>query len=294
MSKILIGILIVSIAGNLVGLFATYKFLKARRQIAGVRENLDNAQASIEHLTALLDKMYSTRMVFLHHSVGKGILEEGGLRDSLFDIGVSIKSATYGDDIGQDTDMRHWLPKFRDGMNRILRFKAHPNTYYSNDITNDIVMFKSCYPNSDISSEGTEPGNPTGKERSVADFKAAFEDLKPEFAKRKDKLFIYMTAPPLVPEETSPENARRAREFNNWLIGEYLPAYVSETGCNNLVVFDLFGFLAGEDNYLKQEYRRAHKGDSHPNVTANREAAAKFMQFFHQVWQSRRGKSAAE
>ena len=284
MNKLLIAILIVSIIGNLIGLLVVYKYFKARRSIEYVRQDLDRANRTAEDLTGVLDRLYSTRMVFLHHSVGRGILYQGGLRDSLLQIGVLTKGATYGDEIGQKTDISDWLPKFRNDMTRILDFKAHPNTYYSGALSNDIVMFKSCFPNSDIGGSIESPADPLSSERSLANYQATFNELALELEKYPDKLMIYLTSPPLVPESTTPENARRARDFNDWLIEEYLPQYQERTGLTNLAIFDLFGVLADENGFLKDEYRRTGRGDSHPNETANKAAAQEFMEFFRPLW----------
>jgi len=285
LNKTLIFILIISIIGNLVGLFVLYKYFGAKRSIGYAKQRLEAANRSVEDLTGVLDRLYNKRMVFLHHSVGRGILYEGGLRDSLLEMGVLVKGATYGDEIGEQTDIHHWPGKFQRDMERILGFKAHPDKYYSGTETNDIVMFKSCFPNSDISGDGLLPGDPASAQRTVANYKAVFEQLKTEIARYPDKLFIYVTAPPLVPESTTPENASNAATFNRWLIEEYLPGYEKETGHSNLAVFDLFSVLADDKGFLREDYRRPGQGNSHPNVEANKVAAAKFMGFFRPVWE---------
>lgn len=284
MVRILLVILIISLIGNLFGLYVLYKTAKVKRELAA-------ANRSIENLTDALDHFYSKSMVFLHHSVGYGILHHGGLIDSLRSLGITVKSATYGDDIGNETDICDWLPKFQNDMDRILKFKAHPNIFYTDDRTNDIVMFKSCFPNSDLAGDGSEPGDPLNSARTIANYKALFNRLQNEIKQYKDKLFIYLTAPPLVPEATSPDNARRARKFNRWLISEFLPQYRKETGADNFIIFDLFDVLADEDNYLKKEYRQGRSADSHPNALANKVVAQKFMEFFQPIWERWQGKA---
>ncbi|UCE24425.1 MAG: hypothetical protein JSU74_14260 [Candidatus Zixiibacteriota bacterium] len=285
MNKILVILLLVSIIGNVVGVFAVYKYFAAKRSIGYVKGDLEASNRRVEDLTGVLDRLYSKRLIFLHHSVGRGILYEGGLRDSLLQMGVLVKGATYGDEIGQKTDIKDWLPKFQSDMDRIFSFKAHPDRYYSDGKSNDIVMFKSCFPNSNIVGDGQLPGDQGSSERTMANYRSVFEELKAEMARYPDKLFIYVTAPPLVPESTTPENAANAVAFNRWLIEEYLPDYQRETGHSNLAIFDLFSVLADETGILRGDYRRPDKGDSHPNSRANQVAAAKFMEFFRPVWE---------
>ncbi|UCG61154.1 MAG: hypothetical protein JSV52_12620 [Candidatus Zixiibacteriota bacterium] len=284
MNKLLIIILVISIIGNFIGLFVLYKYFGAKRSIGYVRDELQRTNNRVEDLTEVLDRMYPRRMVFLHHSVGRGMLYEGGLRDSLLEMGVLVKGATYGDEIGQKTDICDWLPKFQRDMDRILTFKAHPDRYYSDNTSNDIVMFKSCFPNSDIGGDGQAPGNPLSTERTMANYRATFEKLGEEMRRYPERLYIYVTAPPLVPESTTDENAARALDFNRWLIDEYLPRYERESGLANLVVFDLFSVLADENGKLKESFRRSTHGDSHPNIDGSKAAAAAFMQFFRPVW----------
>ncbi|MCD6162122.1 MAG: hypothetical protein J7K40_06885 [candidate division Zixibacteria bacterium] len=281
MSKLLIIILIISIIGNFIGLFILYKYFGVKRYIENVKNDYSK---HLEKLTDILDNKYPKKMVFLHHSVGSGILYEGGLQDSLLEMNILVKSSTYGSEIGEHTDMCYWLPKFQNDMDKIIKFKSHPNKYYTDGSSNDIVMFKSCFPNSFIAGEGHEPGNPLSNERTIANYKAVFNQLRNEIAKNNDKLFIYLTAPPLVSDGKSFQEANRAREFNNWLINDFLPDYKKSTGFDNFAIFDLFNALAGSDNFLKAEYCVNRKGDSHPNTKANKEVAAKFMQFFRPVW----------
>lgn len=276
--------------GIVIGLYIGYKMIKAQRHAAMAQMSVENSYIIAEGLLDHLDGIYSTRMVFLHHSVGNGFMYRGELRDNLLNMGIVIRSCTYGDEIGQKTDISDWLPKFKTDMDNILNFKAHPNKYYEDGKTNDIIMFKSCYPNSIITSEGSGEGNAASHDRSIANYKATFEGLKAELGKYPDKLFIYMTAPPNVPAVTTPENAQRARDFNTWLMKEYLPRYKEETGFSNLVIYDLFNFLAGEDNTLKAKYRKSNERDSHPNDIAKKEIAEDFLKFFKPIieeWQNK-------
>lgn len=291
MNRILIVLLILSILGNLAGAYLFYKFRnlkgylnEAEMQLNSRRATINNLSGEIDELTARLDKYAENRMVFLHHSVGKGLLNDGGLRNSLLDMGILVKSATYGDSLGEDTDMNYWLAKFRNRINEIYEFNNHPNHYYDNGTTNDIVMFKSCFPNSDIVAEGSGEGDASSPERTIANYQATFAGLEDEMRKYPDKLFIYLTAPPRHPDATTLEYAARAREFNDWLIKDFQPNYVKETGLNNFFVFDLFGTLADQQNVLKKEYRRPQPKDSHPNQKGSTQAVAEFIKFFRPIW----------
>ena len=290
MNKTLIFLLVASVLANVIGLFVAYKYLNTKSWLQQSETKLAEAQSSgaglsesVSSMTAQLDEYAKTRMVFLHHSVGRGLLEKGRLRDQLLQRGILVKGVTFGDELGDETDMNFWLAKFRTEMPKILSFKAHPNQYRTDSAKNDIVLFKSCFPNSNIVADGTEPGDPTVPTRTVANYKALFAQLQLEFAKHPHTLFVYLTAPPLVPESTTPENARRARQFNNWMTTEFASAYQKETGLNNFAAFDLFGVLADSDNVLKAEYRQNIAADSHPNAKGSRAATEAFLRFFDPV-----------
>ncbi|MBI5266463.1 MAG: LapA family protein [candidate division Zixibacteria bacterium] len=284
MNKLVVAVLVVSILGNIGGLFFAYQYWQMKRQTARLQNAVKESEKMIATLSDIAEKDFAHRMVFLHHSVGKGILEEGKLRDSLQQMGIAVKGMTYGDSVGQYTDMCNWLPKFQNDMKGILQFKNHPNVYYTDGRVNDIVMFKSCFPNSDIGAEGAPPGDPASPKKTLANYRAVVGGLAGEIRKYPNTLFIYMTFPPLVPLETTPESAARARAFNVWLKGEFLPGYIRESGLHNLVIFDLFDILADSNNVLREDYRRENPRDSHPNALANREAARRFMEFFQPVW----------
>jgi len=289
MNKVLLLLVVVLVLACACGFYLMKKNQdEQRRQISLMKRELRWSGEVSAELSELAGSRCPTKMVFLHHSVGRGILYAGGLQRMLFDRGIFVSGATYGDEIGQETDIPDWAPKFRDQMEKILTFKSHPDTYHTDGTRNEIVMFKSCYPNSDIGDESAASG------RTLPAFKAAFELLKAEMAARPETLFVYLTAPPQIEEKTTPENAARARQFNDWLLGEYLPAYHAEAAVDNLVIFDLFGLLAGEDNLLRAEYRTGKERDSHPNEEASRLAAAAVAEVIEQAVAQRSGEPAGD
>ena len=266
--KILITILIISILGNFAGLFVLYKFMKKNEYLATLEERLKLKDETLKKVNELLPK----KMVFLHHSVGRNWLNDG-LREQLMSRGIAIQSITYGDEIGEDTDMNHWVPKFEKEFDKIAHFG-----FDDSGSEHDIIMFKSCFPNSDIVSSGGATGNPYEPEKTLSNYHATFDSLKNIFSAHPEKKFLYVTSPPLYKSETTPENASRAREFTKWIKNDFVEKYKTETGLNNFVVFDLFDILANEQNVLKEEFAQ-REGDSHPNLTGNKTASKAFVKF---------------
>jgi hypothetical protein len=246
-------------------------------------------------------------LVFIHHSCGNNWLNDG-LHVALLtkDYIDERNDITYGTDVipnsgrpdslasipGDKTNMNHWILWFNDYLNNV---KNHGCA----DGFNKIIMFKSCYPGSDIAGDGTEPGDPFSSTKTLANYKAVYrhyngpgetytdsvytyKPLQDIFAENPDILFIPVTAPPLHYTATNDANAHRARMFNNWLKNDWLNDYNSEhPGLNNVAVYDWFDFLAYPDdhsdhpNRLKGEYGGG-SGNSHPNTLANQESTVDF------------------
>lgn len=212
-------------------------------------------------------------VVFLHQSVGKGIINGGHLRDLLKDKGYQFWDQGYRDKGLRDPDGKHLgftydIPNDNtdpDGLYNIFSQDAldMPVNGLSQLLQHDIIMLKSCYPISDIRDEA-----------QFKKYQAYYLGMRDTFDKHPDKLFILLTQPPLNPAATDAETAKRARALANWLKSE---EYVG--GHPNLAVFDLFDIWAVSDqthpdaNMLREEYQR-EGDDSHPNDVGN-EAAAK-------------------
>jgi hypothetical protein len=249
-------------------------------------------------------------LVFIHHSCGRNWLDNS-LHAALLakDYIDERNDIYYGTDISPDagrpdslaptpgdkTNMNHWIRWLNDYLNGI---KAHGCA----DGANKIIMFKSCYPISNITSDGTEPGDPFSSSQTLTNYKAVYrhpsgpgstylnsgytyKPLEDIFAENPNTLFIPVTAPPrhYAPSDaTNDAEAHRARLFNNWLKNDWLASYnAAHPDLNNVAVFDWFDVLAYADdhathpNRLKAEYGGA-SGDSHPNATANADSTAIF------------------
>lgn len=264
-------------------------------------------------------------IVFIHHSCGENWLN-GGLRTALSkkDYIDEVNDIYYGDDLtpdsgrpdslggtpGDNTNMNHWICWFNDYLEGVKKFDCANGR-------NAIVMFKSCYPLSDISGAGKEPGDPFSSSQTTANYKSVFrkyndpagtytrngvsyKPLEQIFASNPDTFFIAVTAPPLnygPSDSTNNANAQRAREYNNWLKTDWLSSYnANNPTLKNVAVFDWFDFLAYPANHathpnrLKEEYG-GNAGDSHPNSKANLESATLFGTFIDsafEVWTATR------
>lgn len=261
------------------------------------------------------------KLVFIHHSCGENWLadDDGALGIALRDNGYYVSDTNYGwgpvcEDcgscwgaIGDCTDILHWDNWFTaEGDRAVLQalvteFGRHSEYSRMEDPQptreNDIILFKSCYPNSNLAGNPEDPPS-LDNGLTVGHAKAIYKGLLDEFAKQTDKLFVAITAPP-VERGDSWEDPENARAFNDWLVQDWLADYPHA----NVAVFDFYNVLTsnGGDAFtsdIGKETGNHHRwwngavqhiqtddndlaayasGDSHPTAAGNRKATAEFI-----------------
>jgi hypothetical protein len=208
----------------------------------------------------------TVKLVFIHHSVGANWLSywSGDLGDVLGDNNYYVSDTSYGwgppdegvgsGTIGDHTDIGHWYNWFvgphRDTYLSAVYSTNAQNADYSRPMEdpggeNEIVLFKSCYPNSDLKGQPDDPptagNNPLRgqaawtEHHTVGNAKGIYNDLLGYFETRQDKLFVVTTAPPLM----DGTYAANARAFNTWLVHDWLDGYPY----HNVAVFDFYNVL---------------------------------------------------
>ncbi len=208
-----------------------------------------------------------TNVVFLHHSVGNNLLEQGNLRQQMTAAGFSLWDHDYNGygltrPDGQPAGYSYNVPGDNtdpDGLAGIFKQPVLPlplNTF-SGLLQHEVIVFKSCFPASQIESD-----------EELEQYKAYYLAMRDVMDQHPDKAFILLTTPPLNPVETNAENGARSRALADWLTSDAFRG-----GRPNLFVFDLFNQLAQSDpsspeyNMLRADYRDST--DSHPNQRAN-------------------------
>jgi hypothetical protein len=261
------------------------------------------------------------KLVFIHHSTGGNWLANTGLHESagglgkvLMDNNYFVSATNYGwgpDGIGDRTDIPNW-PEWFTGANSATIMNAVYNENNQNvgdwgdwsrlstnlGGENEIVMFKSCFPNSDLYGNPTDPpATEVNDQYTVANAKTVYNNLLTYFQSRQDKLFIVVTAPPLMASSTTPERAANARAFNNWLVNDWLSGYAYK----NVAVFDFYNVLTGENNHHRwangqiehvipagsSNYAFYPSGDDHPNAAGGQKASTEFvplLNLFYHRW----------
>ena len=241
------------------------------------------AAGSLQAATPLADSSAPpaspVKLIFVHHSTGGNWLADtsehesaGGLGRALMDNNYFVSATNYGwqagdDAVGDRTDIGQWWDWFRGGnsatVTSALFRESGQNTgdfgswgrLADPGGENEIIMFKSCFPNSHLGGGASDPpatgDNPLrGQDawagdtvHSVANAKGIYNDLLQYFQTRQDKLFVVITAPPLLQDDmyqpTDAAHAANARGFNDWLVDDWLSTYAHD----NVAVFDFFNVL---------------------------------------------------
>jgi hypothetical protein len=218
-----------------------------------------------------------TSVIFLHHSTGHNLIEQGSVRERFSEAGYDFWDHDYAwpglrRPDGSPTGYSYNIPDDNtnpDGLARIFAQRAYglPLNAFSGLLQHEVIAFKSCFPVSHITDD-----------KKLKRFKSYYLDMRDVMDGHLDRIFIVVTPPPLNPAETDAEAAARARAFAIWLkSGEYLDGHA------NVFTFDFFGYLAQDDptspdyNMLRAEYREG--SDSHPNQTANETIGPLFVDF---------------
>ena len=239
------------------------------------------------------------RLIFVHHSCGGHWLRDdnGGLAMALGEKNYFVSDTNYDwgpDSIGSRTDIGNWWewflgPDSERYLNALYTESGQHSTYSrSADIPggeNEIIMFKSCYPNSKLKTGNDREivsidqnqlrCNPwSSKHHTVENAKGIYTGLLDYFSTRQDKLFIAVTAPPVM----SDEHSRNARAFNNWMKEEWLRGYTGR----NVGVFDFYDIMTGGkgDTLIYP----TSPTDNHPSPEGNRLATRVFVPFIEKLY----------
>ncbi|MBF0552331.1 MAG: hypothetical protein HQK60_17595 [Deltaproteobacteria bacterium] len=266
------------------------------------------------------------KLIFIHHSTGENWLtdDKGGLGLTLNKNNYFVSDTNYGwgpEGIGDRTDIGNWWEWFNGPASSTYLAALYQESNQSGDFysrlgtdpggENNVIMFKSCFPNSYLSGQPSDPAttgaNPLrGQDASseymtVANAKGIYNDLLKYFAARQDKLFILITSPPQVANDTDAAHAANARGLSNWLAKDWLRGYAYR----NVAVFDFYNVLTsnggstnttdlGLDAGNHHRFRNgaiqhvqsvannmaaypSDEWDSHPNPVGNVKATAEYI-----------------
>ncbi len=248
---------------------------------SGLRMALFHRVQAILHRGDVVRSGDFTDVIFLHHSVGRNLINQGGVRERLTEAGFRFWDHDYNWEgltrpDGTLAGYSYGIPDDNtdpDGLARLFAQPVYdwPLNGFSGLMQHEVIIFKSCFPTSNITSG-----------EQLRQYQEWYLGMREVMDRYPDHLFIAVTPPPLNPAETDPETAARARAFADWLTSDdFLASHP------NLSTFDLFDLLAEDDpaapdfNMLRAEYREGT--DSHPNQFANETVGPIFADFIIQT-----------
>ncbi len=249
------------------------------------------------------------KLIFIHHSTGQNWFadDNGGLGIALGQNNYFVSDTNYGwgpDGIGNNTDIPNWLDWFRSSntptymaalYNESEQHSSYTRTLADPGGENEIIMFKSCFPNSALSGNPNDPPSPSGW-LTVGHAKYVYNQLLLYFKDHPNKLFVVITAPPL----SDPTYAANARAFNQWLMNDWLVE--NNYTLKNVAVFDFYNVLTGPDNHHRYYNGQVQhvftegvntlyypSGDDHPSQVGNIKSTNEFvslLNIFYHRWKS--------
>jgi hypothetical protein len=257
------------------------------------------------------------KLIFIHHSTGEGWLNDnnGGLGIALSENNYFVSDTNYGwgpeynsDHIGDYTDIPNWLEWFRSVntatyMTALYNESDTHSSYTRSTLNNpggenEIIMFKSCFPNSDLGGTPDDSPSPPDYPLTVGQAKYVYNQLLLYFQNHPDKLFVVITAPPLI----NNVHADNARAFNQWLMNDWLSQ--NNYTLKNVAIFDFYNVLTGPENHhrfynnavqhiftqnMNTLYYPSGDNDDHPNQTGNLKATNEFvtlLNVFYHRWKN--------
>ncbi len=213
------------------------------------------------------------RIAFLHHSTGKAVWDggvkgcfrqhnrENGTRYEISEIAFP-KESPYGWNNYPFDYWNIWVENAGSGA-----FKDEPTLEMLTE-KYDVIVWKHCFPVSGVLPDTGAP-DAASSEKRLENYRLQYEALKSKMREFPGTKFIVWTAAALVEGRTNEGEAARAREFSEWVTGEW-----DEPG-DNIFTWDFFELETDGGLYLKEDFARSPT-NSHPNEEFTRMAAPIF------------------
>lgn len=234
--------------------------------------------------------VFGQSVIFLHHSTGAGVYEEGNVPGWISNYNTNNGTNYQITERSYPNTPYEWANYPFDYWNLWINNQCNstnPNIHCLNNIVQgyDVIIFKHCFPGAAIQPDN---GNPlvSSDIKTIANYKLQYRALRSLMDQYPNKKFIIWTLAPLHRLITTTEEADRAKQFVDWVKTSWL----TEDGKlhPNIYIFDFFGLAAetnsspanGKVNCLKYIYEKSHTdSDSHPNTLANQSIGPLFAQF---------------
>jgi hypothetical protein len=242
-------------------------------------------------------RMKEKKILFLHHSTGWNIWL-GKTNKYIYKLTRKNAVQTYLDSYtaGKKTNYRiseRFFPK-----EAPYGWRNYPYDYYNIWVKNagekafleeptleiltkkyDVIIFKHCYPVSNILQDTGIP-DIDSEEKRVENYKLQYNALKKKMREFPDTRFIVWTPSVQVKNMISEDEARRTLQFYEWIINDW-----DEKG-DNIFVWDFYKYETEGGLYFSEK-NAVGPNDSHPDREFSAKTARYFSQFIIDVLEGR-------
>lgn len=228
----------------------------------------------------------TSKILFLHHSTGK-VIWKG--KPEGFDVFRNIFSdieavPKWFENFNADNGTNYSIEEHAFPKEKTYGWKNYPFDYYNiwvkhgnkksyqdeptlDSLTKDynLIIFKHCFPVSDILKDTGMP-DINSEIKVLENYKLQYLSLKEKLSAYSDTKFLIWTSAAQVENKTTPEQAKRSKEFVDWVKNEWdIPG-------DNIFIWD-FHFLETEGGLYLLNKNAQSANDSHPSKEfANRVA----------------------
>jgi hypothetical protein len=222
----------------------------------------------------------SAKILFLHHSTGENIWN-GGVEQWFNQFNKKNNTHYVIQETAFPNDPYDWANYPYDYWllwikNAGKGYQGQP-TLETLSKAYQVIIWKHCFPGSAIEED---TGNPSVQSdvKSLENYKLQYAALKKKMKEFPQVRFIVWTLALELKGNIDEAQAKRAREFVNWVKNEW-----DEKG-DNIYVWDFYAFESEGGLFLQKKYSA---GDAHPNVAFAKKVASFFCKRIVDVIQGR-------
>lgn len=210
------------------------------------------------------DNRHMKKIIFLHHSTGKNIWL-GSTNKYIYRLTNKGDVQKYFRNYNKKNNTDYNITDLVFPKGSPYGWKNYPFDYYNIWVKNggdkpymgeptleiltkdyDLIIFKHCYPVSNIS-EDTGAPDINSEIRSIENYKLQYEALKTKMHEFPDNKFIVWTPAVFVKHQISEESAIKTQKFYNWLKDEW-----KEEG-DNIFIFDFYKYETEGGLYMLEK-----------------------------------------
>lgn len=247
-------------------------------------------------ITSCKEKKAESRILFLHHSTGgriwKGDVSTSKLRRFIARYNENFQKNQVPllvKKYNKENDKNYIIEDLIFPKAEPYGWKNYPFDYYNiwvensgEDLfmeeptleiltdKNDVIIFKHCFPVSNIQPDDQTP-DINSEWPTLANYKLQYNAIREKLHEFPNTKFIVFTGAVQVEYHLKEEEARRAKDFFNWVKAEW-----DQPG-DNIFIWDFYDLQTEGGLYFNNNYAASHE-DSHPNPEFAGRVAELFVQ----------------